>query len=392
MNISSTQREEEKEGRKLYHKSQSFDTFVSTLNTDLEAQQARCIRILEKKIPAVSDGAKKSVLEEVLKNLKAEDDSAEFKLTIPIGDELSKLKDNNVSRYLFHRYRYDLFPRKKKLDEYPPYLQIEPSSVCNYRCVFCYQTDKAFTEKKGGMMGQMSFDLFRKIIDEAEGNIEFFSLASRGEPFVCRDIGKMLRYCKDKFLGLKVNTNASLLTEDHCHAILSGGVNTLVISADAAVEPLYSQMRVNGKLERVMEKLRMFSDIKKKDYPDSKLITRVSGVKYNQEQTMASMTEVWGPLVDQVCFVDYNPWENVYESPESGVREACSDLWRRMFVWFDGAVNPCDTDYRSTLRIGRFPEKSISDLWRQEDYQQLRESHLEGKRSAVSPCRQCTVV
>ena len=41
-------------------------------------------------------------------------------------------------------------------------------------------------------MGRMTYDLFKKIIDDAEGKVEFISLASRGEPFACKDIEKML--------------------------------------------------------------------------------------------------------------------------------------------------------------------------------------------------------
>ena len=57
------------------------------------------------------------------------------------------LSDEELPRYLFHRYRYEIFPTANRLDNYPPYLQIEPSSICNYRCVFCYQTDEKFSEK-----------------------------------------------------------------------------------------------------------------------------------------------------------------------------------------------------------------------------------------------------
>ena len=77
-------------------------------------------------------------------------------------------------------------------------------------------------------MGTMNFDLFKRIIDQAEGNIEFLSLASRGEPLICKDIVRMFNYTQNKFLNLKVNTNASLLTEEKIHAILSGGVGTIV--------------------------------------------------------------------------------------------------------------------------------------------------------------------
>ena len=53
----------------------------------------------------------------------------------------------------------------------------------------------------------------------------------------------MLAYTNDKFLNLKINTNASLLNENKIHAILSSGVKTLVFSADAADEKLYAKLR-----------------------------------------------------------------------------------------------------------------------------------------------------
>ena len=101
-----------------------------------------------------------------------------------------------------------------------------------------------------------------EIIDEAEGNIEFLSLASRGEPLACPDITLMLKYTTGKFLNLKLNTNASLLNEEKCHAILAGGVRTVVFSADAADEKLYSKLRVNGKLSKVLKNIEQFQKMK----------------------------------------------------------------------------------------------------------------------------------
>ena len=138
--------------------------------------------------------------------------------------EIHTLPESSLLKYIVHRYRYEMFPQIKEIDDYPPYLQIEPSSICNFRCVFCFETDTTFTNKKNGFMGRMTYDLFKKIIDNAEGRVEFISLASRGEPLACQDIEKMLIYTKGKFLNLKINTNASMLDESKCHAILSGGV------------------------------------------------------------------------------------------------------------------------------------------------------------------------
>ena len=315
-----------------------------------------------------------------------------FNLKSNVIAEINTIADSDLPRYLVHRYRYEIFPQTKTIDNFPPYLQIEPTSICNYRCVFCFETDETFTNKKNGHMGQMKLDLFKKVIDQAEGNIEFISVASRGEPLACPDIVKMLEYTIGKFLNLKLNTNASLLDEKKCHAILSGGVKTVVFSADAATEPLYSKLRVNGSLSKVFKNIENFKRIKETKYPNNPIISRVSGVKFNNEQNFNSMEKVWGDLVDQVAFVNYNPWENSYNKPSNDIIEPCSDLWRRMFVWWDGKINPCDVDYKSHLSVGHFSGNSIQELWNSEKYKLLREKHLNKKRQKISPCSSCVVI
>ncbi len=380
-------------GKKLYVKQQSFNKFVSVHGPDLELQKNRVVKALSDEQVKALEPKNRKIAEDILRDFRKNDQAcADFKISVLIADELAKLEDRDITRYIINRYRYDVYPQKKILDDYPPYLQIEPTSICNFRCVFCYQTDETFTGKTSGHMGMMSLALFKDIIDQVEGKVDFISIASRGEPFVCKDIDQMLEYCVGKFLGLKVNTNASLLNEKHCHALLSGGVNTVVFSADAAEEPLYSQLRVGGTLEKILKNIEHFKSIKEKQYPGSKIITRVSGVKVSEQQNMEAMLRTWQGLVDQVCFVDYNPWENVYESSVNAIETACSDLWRRMFIWYDGRVNPCDTDYKSTLSTGSIIEKNVSQIWRSPPYERLRENHVRNMRSQLNPCRRCVVV
>lgn len=320
------------------------------------------------------------------------DGSPVFDLTVNVVDEMSRLSDDELPRYLYYRYRYDVFPKSYQLDDFPPCLQIEPTSVCNFRCVFCYQVDEEFTSKGGGHMGMMPLDLFKRVVDEAEGRCEAVTLASRGDPIIAPDITAMLDYCRGKFLALKVNTNAWALDERKCRAMLDAGVNTVVFSADAASEPLYSRLRVGGNLERVVKNVRRFRDIRAKLYPDSRTITRVSGVFVGETQNLDEMEAFWGEMVDQVAFVKYNPWENTYNNPFSDVATPCSDLWRRMFVWFDGRVNPCDVDFKSTLAVGNVRDRSLADLWRSPSYERLRTLHLQKQRSQASPCNRCTVI
>lgn len=378
----------------IYKKQNSFDHLKvkKEIYEDVISNIARLEQELDQK---VKDEYRKEILKRLFNDLKTNESNVDdkvFTLKPNVLEELSRIEYDNYARYLFYRYRYEIFPNTKELDDFPPCVQVEPTSICNFKCVFCYQTDKEFNNPKGEHMGNMPLDMFKKIIDELEGNVESITLASRGEPLVHKSIGEMLEYMNGKFLASKLNTNASLLTEKRCHQILSSDIQTLVYSADAAEEPLYSELRVGGSLERVLKNVKMFYDIKNKHYPDSKIITRVSGVKVNSDQDINLMNDFWGEYVDQVAFVNYNPWENTYLRSESHVSTPCSDLWRRTFIWFDGIMNPCDVDYKSHLRVGNIQDINVSKNWLSDSYNQMRQKHLQDKRDSIFPCNRCTVI
>ena len=378
----------------IYKKHQSFDSirhqkFLPNIVERIRALQGNVLSL------NLNDYRKDVIgraCRDILSDSEVTGNPPAFSLHSNVVEEISRISDKDLPRYIFYRYRYEIYPQLFELDEFPPCLQIEPTSACNYRCVFCYQIDKEFTKKSNGHIGIMSLETFKRLIDQAEGHCEAVTLASRGEPFLNPYIKEMLRYISGKFLALKMNTNASLLDEEKCHAILESGVKTLVFSADAASEPTYGQLRVRGRLERVLERIKMFSDIRAKHYPSSPIITRVSGVKVDATPNIEEMEKFWGELVDQVAFVNYNPWESTYERPINQITAPCSELWLRMFVWWDGTVNPCENDYRSSLAVGNCSKLNLSQLWRSESYEFLREQHLSKKRSTCSPCRQCPVV
>ena len=146
-----------------------------------------------------------TILDRIYKDLFIKNDNVNNKRfsisKYAIDEILSYKKKNFLPKYLVHRYRYEMFPQLYELDNYPPYLQIEPTSFCNFRCVFCYQTDGTLTSKNNGHMGHMTIDTFKSIVDQTTGNIEFVSLASRGEPLLCPDIEEMLAYTRDKYLN-----------------------------------------------------------------------------------------------------------------------------------------------------------------------------------------------
>lgn len=383
-------------GKNYFYLQGSYSSFYSHSNDELVYKQIeRAIRLIKSAI--AGDNLSKNhfaIMNYVLKDLLKDKDKkkSEFRINNYIAEEMQKVDDHLIAQYLYHRYRYEIYPLKKIIDEYPPCVQIEPSSVCNFRCVFCYQVDKSFSGKSSRYMGKMRLDVFKKIVDQIENEVGFVTFASRGEPLLSKNFTRMLEYCGNKFVGLKINTNASLLTENYIHAILSSGVTTIVFSVDAADDALYSKFRVNGDFAKILKNIELFKKLKESHYPDSRIISRVSGVLINsKEQNIESMIKTWGQFVDQVSYVTYCPWENIYTRKVNKISLPCPNLWQRIFIWYDGTAGVCDCDYKSMLQISSRKEQSISEIWQSEMYNNLRKKHTGLMRGQLEPCRRCVM-
>ena len=313
----------------------------------------------------------------------------EFVLTKHEINEFLSLENKNIIRYTIYRYKYNIYPRLKLLEEYPPNIQIEPTSMCNLRCIMCYQSDKSFSSKSFGFMGYMKLDLLKKIIDEIEGKIEGVTFASRGEPTLHSQLDEFLKYCEGKFLGLKLNTNATLLDEKKINLLLSSDLQSLVLSIDEKNKENYEKIRVNAKFEKIMRNLDLLKNIREKKYKNSKIKIRISGVKINTEQNVEEMNQFYKEFADEIAIVDYSPWESAYDNEINNIEAECSELYRRIFVWQDGKVNPCDYDYKSILSKWNANQNSIKSIWNSDYYNEIRNLHKLKERKKIEPCNRC---
>ena len=303
--------------------------------------------------------------------------------------EFNQIADHEVFRYLIYRYKFTIYPKIFKVDNYPPCLQVELSSICNFRCVMCYQADKTFSNKSNGYMTMMKIESYKKIIDEAQNNIEALTFASRGEPTLNKYFSEMTEYANNKFLALKINTNASMLNEKLIHNILSTNFQSIVFSIDAADKETYEKIRVNGKFDKIISNLELFSKIRKKHYSKSKHIVKCSGVKINNDQKVEKLSDKLKKYADVIALVQYTPWESSYENEINQIETPCQELWSRMFIWADTKVNPCDYDYKSYLSKWDLKNKSISSIWNSKEYNTYRQLHLSKLRSQLEPCKRC---
>ncbi len=303
----------------------------------------------------------------------------------------ASLPPQQVVKYLLYRYRFNHYPRHQLLSEFPILLAIEPTSICNLRCTMCFQVDEKLSKSRDNM-GFMDFNLYKQIIDDATANdLCAIVLASRGEPTLHKDIFKMIRYAKDQgILDVKMNTNATRLTPDRSRELLESGLDTLVFSVDAAVKEDFERIRVGAKFEKVVENITTFNHIRTTEYPQAKTRTRISMVLVSAQQNVEHAIAFWEGLVDEFAYRWAIPRVKIYEQADITETRPCSLLWERMYIWWDGTVNPCDEDYLSYLSPGKLTTKStLRDLWQSEQMQRYRQLHLHQLKNDLLPCHKC---
>ena len=304
----------------------------------------------------------------------------------------NKKNVNKVYRYINFRFFFEQVSLKKIETDYPPYLLIEPVSTCNLRCPFCFQTDKTFTKKP--FMGTMKLDLFKNIIDQAnELGVGAITIASRGEPTLHKDLGEMLKYAKSKenIFEIKLNTNATKLTEGLCNQIFESEVNQVVISADHYEKKTFEELRKNSNFETIVKNVKLLFETRKK-FKNPLTEIRVSGIDFYKSTNKNIFRDFWIKISDEVTIGDaLERWDTYNNKPHPEINDPCENLWDRMYIWFDGKVNPCDADYKSYLSYGNVNEFSIKKLWNSKIIKNIRNKHITNQRSEIDSCNKCGV-
>lgn len=382
------------------HKITRHGNFISKVKIDIE-------EIKKKALPKINNeinlNREKKIFEEIksafsdinidqLNLINHFEENKKFYLSNQEFNWMSRNSEDKWIQYLLYRYNFRTLPLKKIVTDFPQYLLIEPASLCNLRCVMCFQVDTSFSSNKE-MMGFMPIEMFDNIIEEAkENNCNAITLASRGEPTLHKQFDKMTRIIQEsKIIDCKLNTNATVLNEKKINEILSANFSEVVFSVDAGTKETYESIRVKGKWEKVLKNIELFNKVRRNNFPSSPTVTRIAGVKVKEEQDIEQMSSFWENLVDEVSIKEASPRWDSYNNEKNKITEPCMNLWTRSYIWYDGKVNPCDFDYKSNLEVGNIKDDSIKNIWNNQKYNKLRENHLNKLRCKHNPCDRCPI-
>lgn len=134
----------------------------------------------------------------------------------------------------------------------PREFQFEVGNPCNHRCNFCWNWSYDMIENNGQWDGwkdwsKQTFDLetYISIIDDLKelGGCEQISISGGGEPFIIKDIMKMIEYTKNLGFNLKIFTNFSRVNLKDIDNLIKWGVDRFEVNISAGTEETYCKTR-----------------------------------------------------------------------------------------------------------------------------------------------------
>jgi len=143
--------------------------------------------------------------------------------------------------------------RRKVLIGKPPIIKVEPTVRCNLRCRGCiHSMDFPLSNR------DMPMDMFKKICDEMGDYLYKISLYIIGEPLLNRDIYDMIGYAANKRIGTVISSNFHAMDEKRAERLIKSGLSHLIIALDSLDQQIYEQIRIGGKVDRVLNNLEIF--------------------------------------------------------------------------------------------------------------------------------------
>lgn len=287
--------------------------------------------------------------------------------------------------------------RKDRMFGLPAVVQIEPTNICNLKCPLCPASEEAGDRRHGFM----SYEMFDRILEELGDTLIAVYLYSWGEPFLSRDIFRMIEACTSRNIRTLIPTNGQILqSREEALAVVDAGLSVLIIAFDGSTQEIYERYRKGGDVAKVKRCAALIEEAKrmrKSRYPYTVLRTVVT--RDNQDDltnlesasrelgvNMFSTKSVGCKPADE-AFRDFEPTRAslrrfAYEGEARRVAPAieCIFPFRQPTIKWDGMVVGCEFDYEVESSWGKVGDQVFTEIWNGPEARDLRRRILRGGR------------
>ncbi|MFC1594756.1 hypothetical protein ACFL38_05455 [Candidatus Omnitrophota bacterium] len=299
----------------------------------------------------------------------------------------------------------------------PRKIRIDASTVCQLRCPSCPTASGETGERLGS--GFLKFKDFKSLIDK-NPQVSSIELSNWGEIFLNKELIEIMRYAYKHNVALHANNGANLnaVGQETLNALVKYRFRTLSVSLDGASQGTYSQYRIRGNFDQVIDNIRIINAAKyryKTRYP----LLNWQFVPFGHNEHEISKAREMAKELNMSFHVKLS-WENLYDktfSPiknrelirkETGLgvatrgeyrkkykeeyvlRYCCLKMWTDPQINYDGRLLGCSMNYWGDY--GNVFENGLEHCFNSEKINYAR-AMLLGKQMSKKdiPCTQCKV-
>jgi len=278
----------------------------------------------------------------------------------------------------------------------PFVISVDPSSICNFKCKFCYQSSGKMKNK-----GIMKWSTYKKIISdikEFDRPIKTLRLYAFGEPLINPLFPDMIKHAKQENICERIDTttNGSLFHPKLNRDIINSGIDRINISVEGVDEKSYlnfSKCKIN--FNRFADNISHLYQNK----GECIIFIKINGDIINKEE-QDKFLEIFTPISDGIaiehlinCWPDFNvngvnKEVGIYGQPLKEVK-ACPYIFYSFCIHYDGEISACFLDWNKKLIIGDINNKSVKELWNGKVLNTSRKMMLSGFRCRLPICSNC---
>lgn len=270
--------------------------------------------------------------------------------------------------------------------------EIDTTNICQLKCPLCHTGLGTIRRDKG----TMHFDLFTRTIDQIKDYCVWLTLYSWGEPFLNRRIHEFVAYAHENKIATIMSTNLNKqLSPETAENIIKSGLDVMIISLDGLTQEVYETYRVGGRLERVLDNIKLLVRKKKElGYITPNLEWQFIVMRQNEFQMDDARRMAVELGVDSLVFkkVDFPHGEKTQETAERWLPrehpeylrgdpfskpyqedgDRCWRLWRSAVVNWDGGLAPCCYLTDKAEDFGDAGTTPVKEIWTGEQYTTAR--------------------
>lgn len=313
-------------------------------------------------------------------------------------------------------------------NQMPARLQIEVTDKCNYNCIMCNRENLKKTRKR--LVNTIEYETFERVVNEV--NPYYVALNGLGEPFLNRDIFKIISLCREHSSRTFIPTDLGVIDDKMFDQLISNPPDILTVSMHGAVKQTYEAITLSHSYEKfVFYFERLLSEMGRNRL---RILCALQAKNLREYAEFYECLAMWG-MLEKFCLVpmfDFQiqmPEEYRVIPTEAEKRQTSGDLdrliqncgseqkrrflqkwkktvleirsfdsihetgpclvpWSETYITAKGDVLPCCYLTSEVHKMGNIHSSSFQEIWNGGKYQAFR-SELRENRGNLAGCKNC---